>query len=1126
MKYKFIYLFYILLLSIYTTNAHNTNTFYEPWRIISFGQNEGIPEGKTYGMFIQKNGTTWLGTQNGLAKFDGYKWYNINFINTPHHHNDNLTIREKNNDQLICLHFDTLYEVKNNKYRKIIYTINNKVQQIIDYALLSDGTEYFLTHEGSSFNNIKLIQKKGKQFKILKELSHVMNPNCVQLFQNRDNSMVINDGQQLYKISPYGQIKPITTKFSFIIKLINTQTDEKGNLYFYINSDYSINGIYTYSNVGKLTKENPFSSTLCKSFDVDKNGNIIALSDVGKTFIKTNGEWAESGLFENHYNKNFIQFCQGGNIWVGCKSKLICYNTNETKCKSIKVGNSYETNTVYDIFTDNQQNIWLAKYRGITVINKNGIQKEITEIAGNSIKNITTINQDRDGNIWIGSGAIENSTYKFDGKKFERIGAKEGLSNKSVHKIWKDLEGNLWFSVFDNNMIAGYPSNGLYKLENGKFIKPIAINTVVKNTRVYSMLFDTDGSIYIGGHDGIIKTKDSKITKWTKINDDEIGKVSDIVKDKFGQIWFSSTNTGICNITNDLPVSISKKNNVDFPLNYCDLEFDSTNTLWYSGIEYLTAYQNGQYYKISTTEGLAGQASWPIKSYNNKIYVGTYGGGLSIFDFSRINKAEPIIEVIDKQCIDKNIFIHWIALSKNILFNNNKISCVWRIDNGEWHTNTSGDISIHELNYGNHILDFKTHSELPNINDNKITSFEIEIPYPYYLSKAFVAPIFLLIILLLIGVYLFLVNQGRSVKLLNQKQEQLKYLGGSLPIIPFIIDENGTILESFVNKNNTHNDINLTDNEKLVDQLPEQFRLQISKAINHCFTNHSHEVVELNYSKFGKDITYEIRLSPYSLDSKHELKRATCVAINISQNKKNELELIKARLVAESSEKAKMLFLTNMSHEIRTPMNAIVGITDILIGEITDLKFKDNLNIIKHSADNLLVIINDILDFSKIEAGKIEFEKIEFDVIEMLDNLVKTFKLKTDQKKIFFEINIDENLPHQLIGDPYRLNQVLVNVINNAIKFTEYGGITFKVDVINIEGNIIDIRFNVSDTGIGISPTKIESIFESFTQESNVITRKFGGTGLGLTISKRLVEMQNGKIKVESQMKVGSKFIV
>jgi signal transduction histidine kinase/ligand-binding sensor domain-containing protein/ActR/RegA family two-component response regulator len=1127
MQKRYLYIFFILF-SCLAPRLVNAIQYNEPWRVVSYGQNEGLPEGKTYGIFVQKNGTTWLGTQSGIAKFDGYKWNNIKFIHSNRLSTQNLTIRERNENTLVCLYLDTLYEIKNNKYRKLLYTINNNVQRILDYAFLPDGTEYFISHVGYEYTQIRLIQKKGKKYKVIKTLSNLHNIGYVQLFQNNDNSMLFNDGQQIFSLSQKGILKPITQRFNWLIKVINSQVDKRGNLYFYLNSDYTINGIYTYTKEGKLLQENPFSSNLCKSFDVDKEGNILALSDIGKVFIKQKNEWKETGIFENYYNKCFIQYCSSGNIWIGCINKLLCYNINENKCKSIDVGNTYETNAIYDIFIDNAQNTWLAKYRGVTKIDKKNKHTDLNDILGNSVKDITTINQDKEGNIWIGSGVHEKSTYKYDGTKFTRIGQANGFTDKCVHKIWKDTNGDLWFSVFDNSDPNKNNTAGIYKLVNGKFEKNNLVNKLLANgPRLYSMLFEKNGTIWLGTNTELIRMENNNVKSWSKIGDIGIGKVSDITTDKFGNIWFASAGAGISKVMDkDSLFSISNENNEVLPLDYCDIEFDINNTLWYGGKEFLTAYQNGMYYKIGSAEGLSGQASWPIKYYNNNIFVGTYGGGLNIIDLKRINESHPIIEIIGKISVGRSVFVHWKALSKNIILNNSKIYAIWRIDGGPWQANTIGDITIQELNYGKHRFEIRSHSELPNQYDNNITELEILIPYPFYLSKLYVIPISILVILLIIGVYIFIVSQSKSSKLIQQKQEQLKNLGGSLPIIPFVIDENGFVIESFVNEKNNHLDINLSNNEKLVNQLPEQYKLKINQAIFNCFAHQSQETVELSFTKFGKEITYEIRFSPYSENFKQVKKTATCVAINISQNKKNEQELIHAKLAAESSEKAKMLFLTNMSHEIRTPMNAIVGITDILLGDNIDVKFKDNLNIIKHSADNLLVIINDILDFSKIEAGKVELEHIEFDVIELLDNLVKTFLLKTSQKRIFFEINIDENLPHRLIGDPYRLNQILVNLINNAIKFTEKGGITFRVDILNIEDNSIKLSFKISDTGIGIAPSKIESIFESFTQESNVITRKYGGTGLGLTISKRLVGLQQGKIKVESELGVGSKFII
>nr|MBP7400793.1 ATPase [Chitinophagales bacterium] len=240
------------------------------------------------------------------------------------------------------------------------------------------------------------------------------------------------------------------------------------------------------------------------------------------------------------------------------------------------------------------------------------------------------------------------------------------------------------------------------------------------------------------------------------------------------------------------------------------------------------------------------------------------------------------------------------------------------------------------------------------------------------------------------------------------------------------------------------------------------------------------------------------------------------------KEKTKELEEEKER--AENSEKAKEQFLANMSHEIRTPLNAIVGLTRLLLEKEPKQDQLKYLNSIKHSSDNLLVIINDILDLSKIEAGKINFEKIDFNIKEELETVVTTFRLNAEEKSIHLDYEIDDNVPAIIIGDPYRLNQIIMNLTSNAIKFTEKGGITIRVSSIDKSEDEVTLQFNVIDTGIGIAANKLNYIFNIFTQETSSTTRRFGGTGLGLSISKRLVELQNGNINVTSELGKGSDF--
>ncbi|MES2689906.1 MAG: response regulator, partial [Bacteroidota bacterium] len=232
----------------------------------------------------------------------------------------------------------------------------------------------------------------------------------------------------------------------------------------------------------------------------------------------------------------------------------------------------------------------------------------------------------------------------------------------------------------------------------------------------------------------------------------------------------------------------------------------------------------------------------------------------------------------------------------------------------------------------------------------------------------------------------------------------------------------------------------------------------------------------------------------------------------------------KARNEALKAAQVKSDFLSNMSHEIRTPMNAIIGITDLLLDRITDDTQRDYLNSIKYSADNLLVIINDILDFSKIEAGKIVIENIPFGLHENLEEISKAFRYQAEEKDLELIVNIGENVPKMIMGDPYRLNQILFNLVGNAIKFTSEGTVTIEVKVKQQVNDRYLLFFGVSDTGIGISDDKINTIFESFTQAYTDTSRKFGGTGLGLAITKNLVELQNGYLGLKSTLKRGSTF--
>ena len=259
------------------------------------------------------------------------------------------------------------------------------------------------------------------------------------------------------------------------------------------------------------------------------------------------------------------------------------------------------------------------------------------------------------------------------------------------------------------------------------------------------------------------------------------------------------------------------------------------------------------------------------------------------------------------------------------------------------------------------------------------------------------------------------------------------------------------------------------------------------------------------------------------LDQSGKVFGISGIATDVTERVQYHMHLLDTRKKAETAERLQGEFLANMSHEIRTPMNGIVGMTNLLLQTNLDAEQERFLHIVRQSSDNLLFLINDILDLSKIKAGKMTIESIEFNIGNVIETVIAPFRIKMKEKGVKLITQFDPDIPEMLVGDPYRLSQILSNLFSNAIKFTSRGHIKFTVNMVP-EGSDYLLDFAVEDTGIGIADNKINYIFESFAQASMDTTRKFGGTGLGLSITKQLIQLQDGTMEVTSKVDEGTKF--